>query len=577
MSGQPNTNPSDQAKFRQQYLANLNLRARLDDVNLQANKVYARTGQLPVEPSDFRTTEEKLADVVRLRTEVRSLLSGITDGREANKISQELNPKQLLFYSQSAEAINKDLKPKYRLGIYADIFIPFLQNYMNNTANVNAIKSGTQQTSGRDVDLNSADIIRAMPTHQEIRDAVQDILGHTKGKADWGQRGEIFKATSIELEKVMTAVEAFYLMRKHLPVRDADSENEAYKLVNGVAQNILTRVQLERWLDKVLRAFQSRDMGSVGFQIDKGIEMMTLPDDAMDIIINANRIYPALLPARDRAGEKTGDDDVDLLPERKEARTPGGSKRRELDPNNLETFTKAQLVEKATEEGIPLSSKNKKTKKSIISAIELALLNRGQTRGLGGDDDEPRGKGMYGRGIISKPKLRRQDHIQLRDIDWTDGIKSTKRFVPFGRYIINKHRLDKDIVAIKRPAGSTIKSLPSEKVSRRLGQIIREIVGGGMPDFDDLEQLNDQEKAYLNKIATETNVKDRLSIPAPKKSEIDKEENEFEIMRGEIMSGNDNKDLVKKFKIVLLKLMNKGVIPKGQAKEILLELTSMGF
>ena len=72
-------------------------------------------------------------------------------------------------------------------------------------------------------------------------------------------------------------------------------------------------------------------------------------------------------------------------------------------------------------------------------------------------------------------------------------------------------------------------------------------------------------------------MKDRLILPTPKKSDIDKEVDDFEIMKGEIMSGNDNKDLVRKFKSTILRLSNKGVIPKSQVKELLLELTEMGF
>ena len=60
MSGQPLNKPSDARKYRQTYLSYLKLRADLDDVNLQANKLYKRTGQLPQEMSDYRTTEEKL-------------------------------------------------------------------------------------------------------------------------------------------------------------------------------------------------------------------------------------------------------------------------------------------------------------------------------------------------------------------------------------------------------------------------------------------------------------------------------------------------------------------------------------
>ena len=568
MSGQPNINANDQTKFRQQYLANLNLRVRLDDMNLQANKVYNRTGQLPIEPSDFRSTEEKLADIGRLRIEARSKLSEITDGREANKIAQELNPKQLLFYSQMSEDINNDLKPKYRLGIYAEIFVPYLQNYMNNTANVNGIKDGLQQTSGKDVDLNSKDMVLDLPDANFIRKFNENLLGDLQF-----YQGNNFEETTMKLADFINGVEAFYLMRKHLPVKNANTENEAYKIVNSIANNIPTKVQINRWYDSVQRAGRSRDMGSVNHQLDKGIELMYIPDEYMEMLLNANKLYPALTPGAAAGGEKSAAPTPGSI--RKEERLQDARDRKEhlksleLGANNIDLFNRAEMRAKAVAAGIPMEGV-RNTKAATKEAIELYWLNHPARSG------SPGGKGIYGRGL-SRPKLRRQDHLNHSDTDWSNGVLATKRFVPFGRYIINRHRLDKDIVAIKRPAGSTIKNLPSEKVSHRLGNIIREIVGGGMPEYEDLENLNDQEKAYLNKIATETNIKDRLSIPAPKKSEIDKETNEYEIMRGEIMSGNDNKDLVKKFKIVLLKLMNKGVIPKGQAKEILVELTSMGF
>ena len=48
-------------------------------------------------------------------------------------------------------------------------------------------------------------------------------------------------------------------------------------------------------------------------------------------------------------------------------------------------------------------------------------------------------------------------------------------------------------------------------------------------------------------------------------------------MKGEIMSGNDNVDLIKRFKVLIIKLTNKGLIPKGQSKDILMDLVSMGF
>ena len=114
MSGQPNRNPTDPSKFRQQYLANLALEANINDKNLQANKIYKKTGEVPSQLTDNRTTAEKLADLERLKIDVRSELSEITDGDNANAIVQNLDAQQLQFLAQHTKEIIADIKPKYK-------------------------------------------------------------------------------------------------------------------------------------------------------------------------------------------------------------------------------------------------------------------------------------------------------------------------------------------------------------------------------------------------------------------------------------------------------------------------------
>lgn len=242
MSGQPNIAPTDQAKFREQYLANLDLRVRLDDMNLQANKVYKRTGQLPVEPSDFRTTEEKLADTERLKMEVRSKLAEIADGREANKIAQELTPKQMLFYTQFADSINPEIKKKYRLGVYAEIFEPYLVNYMNNTANVNGIQTGLQQTSGKAVELNPREVLQLLPTPEEIENSLTRIGRELTARRNASVREVIEKKnTGLQLEQTASelaqALNSMRILANEINIAVADKRNqndinEAMKLLN---------------------------------------------------------------------------------------------------------------------------------------------------------------------------------------------------------------------------------------------------------------------------------------------------------------------------------------------------------
>ncbi len=598
MSGQPNRAPTDQAKFREQYLANLDLRVRLDDMNLQANKVYKRTGQLPVEPSDFRTTEEKLADTERLKIDVRSRLADIADGREANKIAQELTPKQLLFYSQFADTINPDIKKKYRMGVYAEIFLPYLVNYMNNTANVNGIMTGLQQTSGKNVELNPREVLQLLPTPEEIEKSLMKIGRELTARRNESVREVIEKKnTGLMLEGTASdlaqAVNSMRILANEINIavgegRNQNDINEAMKLLNDVAQELPTRVELKRWDDKLLRAIQSRDAGLVDGIIREGIELMELPVETNELMTQA---FSLAMVGSEKMGApgayatpakgipppnfEGSDDEIvvgDAFPVSGK-RTAGrsGSERSIArgDVPTLQTlddFTSKDLLQFAKDRAIKMTAKQKRNKDAIISKIREGLL---QGKGLG----KISGTGLGRNQVLP----RKRAVIRDKDVKFFGGIAPAKRFVPFGRYIINQHRLGDDIIAIKRPSGSVIKDLPSEKVSRRLAGVIRDIVGGSIPQFEDLERLNDVEKTYLNKLASITHIKDRLSLPAPKKSDMDKEMDEFEVMKGEIMSGNDNVELVKKFKLKLMKLMKLNLIPKGQAKELLLELTELGF
>jgi hypothetical protein len=132
-------------------------------------------------------------------------------------------------------------------------------------------------------------------------------------------------------------------------------------------------------------------------------------------------------------------------------------------------------------------------------------------------------------------------------------------------------------VSIRRPSGTFVVDFPSQRVSKNLGKVFRSIIGGGSPSFDDLNSLNEEERVYLHKLSKSAQIQDKLNIPAPKKDDDDKDIHRYELLKGQIMSGQDNKEMVKEFKILILKLSKKGLLPKGQVKDILIDLATMGF
>ena len=95
------------------------------------------------------------------------------------------------------------------------------------------------------------------------------------------------------------------------------------------------------------------------------------------------------------------------------------------------------------------------------------------------------------------------------------------------------------------------------------------------PSYDQLDKLSSDERNQLHSILQMAKLDDQFSVPVP--SDIDNDNNKFDILRGQIIAGNDNPDLIKEFKLLLTKLMMNNRIPRKQGHEILSDLAALGY
>jgi len=150
-------------------------------------------------------------------------------------------------------------------------------------------------------------------------------------------------------------------------------------------------------------------------------------------------------------------------------------------------------------------------------------------------------------------------------------------YIPFGRYKMDVNRLDDDIFSIKKPCGANVPDLPTHRMSKRVANCIKKIVGGSIPSYDDILEMNDEERGFMHSLARKSRINDRIKIPAPNKDAHQKEMERFDILKGEILAGNDNKELIKEFKLKLLKLCKDGRIPRREVNEVLYDMMSVGL
>jgi hypothetical protein len=440
----PATNQATKNLLRKQYMNNLNLETKNNEKNYQANKIYQITGEEPIRPPDTSSIEDKYKNVLNLQTLVRSQLMELTDGNNANEIVDNLSVDMLQFVAQRMPSIVEEIKPKYALGIPAQVFLQYIKKLKRKAEATLDIEYGS---SGQ------------TPFSSAV----------TSPELDFGD--VYLQASAITPSTPINPMKLEYKTANE----KAKQDNSPFALLENV-----------KTLD---------DFKSLTFQNQKA--WLTAKARGEKFTLNGNKINKSDLRAK------------------------------ELENTNVY---------------------------EIVSKI------LGSSKG-NGIRYKIKGKGL------NKPRIK---------VDTNAGIMKQHRYIPFGRYVINRHQLNnKDILMIKTMKGGAINDLPTIKVSNSLSNVFQKMIGGKLPSFDDLNDLTADDKTHLHHITKKCDI--NVSVPTPNKDKLQQEMNKFDILKGEILAGNDNKDMVKEFKLMLLRFMNNGRIPRRQGQEILTDLVAMGY
>jgi hypothetical protein len=95
-------------------------------------------------------------------------------------------------------------------------------------------------------------------------------------------------------------------------------------------------------------------------------------------------------------------------------------------------------------------------------------------------------------------------------------------------------------------------------------------------NYNDVDKLDEDEKNHLYSIGKKMHITEIFEIPSTLKNQEEKLKDEFFKLRGSIMAGNNSPEILKKFKIILLKMKNDKMISLSEFNEILNIFLEMG-
>ena len=184
---------------------------------------------------------------------------------------------------------------------------------------------------------------------------------------------------------------------------------------------------------------------------------------------------------------------------------------------------------------------------------------------------EEKGKGLRGRGLRGRKATLFADKLKQ------EYIEPKKVYTQLGKYYINEDRLNNDSVIMLRSNKGLGTGFNSTRISTKLSKIIKKLIKQITPDFEEIQDLTDEDKETLHRLLKITKLSGSGIALDPITGKDKKELEQFDILKGQILAGNNNPKLIKEFKGKLLGYMEAGRIPKRQCVEILQELMGRGL
>ena len=148
----------------------------------------------------------------------------------------------------------------------------------------------------------------------------------------------------------------------------------------------------------------------------------------------------------------------------------------------------------------------------------------------------------------------------------------TEKYRQFGRYVVDTHNLKNNILAIRyQHKKAQVPTLQTRRISDTLRDLIMDVLDTGRVNFTHYNNLSSADRELFHRAAHHARIDETLGLKATPNSDND-DMRRFEILRGELIAGNDAKQVRDELRKYVLKFMADGRLPRGQAQGILWEL-----
>lgn len=173
---------------------------------------------------------------------------------------------------------------------------------------------------------------------------------------------------------------------------------------------------------------------------------------------------------------------------------------------------------------------------------------------------------FYSKGS-QKIRLHREGNRKI----FGKGIQASDRprYFEFGKHRLHSDSLDKNILNLKYKSLTSIQKVPIQSISSDLKSFIRDVVDTGKINKLVFNKLPKQDKDLFYKIAKISDLPLDFEYQDETKEQLER----FHLVKGQILAGNNNPEVLKEMQYLIIKFVNEGLLPKQESTNLLYQIS----
>lgn len=170
--------------------------------------------------------------------------------------------------------------------------------------------------------------------------------------------------------------------------------------------------------------------------------------------------------------------------------------------------------------------------------------------------------------------LRRIVRTNGGRIFYGKGVEQNKkeRYSQFGRYYIHIPSLKNSILNVKYKSLAVVDGFPRTLISESLKIFLLDLVESGKINFSLYSKLSKEDQDLFHSLARKAEVDDALELTSMNTETETKRMDEFLLLKSEVLSGNNNVDVLRQLKKYILEFMKEGRMRRNDGLELLSEI-----